>query len=140
MKSLKLKIKKGFTLIETIVATMLMSLVLGSLAFSLSYFLNAAGFSTSQDIAANAAQTKLEEISRSNISQIITNYNGHNFPVLDNQGNVLLTPPNNLTNPGSVTVTQVNGTTDLFNVTVIITWIQNRREISKSINSTFVSK
>jgi len=140
MKLLKLKIKKGFTLIETIVATMLMSLVLGSLAFSLSYFLNAAGFSTSQDIAANAAQTKLEEISRSNISQIITNYNGHNFPVLDNQGNVLLTPPNNLTNPGSVTVTQVNGTTDLFNVTVIITWIQNRREISKSINSTFVSK
>ncbi|MCK5393429.1 MAG: type II secretion system protein [Candidatus Omnitrophica bacterium] len=140
MKSLKLKIKKGFTLIETIVATMLMSLVLGSLAFSLSYFLNAAGFSTSQDIAANAAQTKLEEISRSNISQIITNYNGHNFPVLDNQGNVLLTPPNNLANPGSVTVTQVNGTTDLFNVTVIITWIQNRREISKSINSTFVSK
>ena len=119
---------------------MLMSLVLGSLAFSLSYFLNAAGFSTSQDIAANAAQTKLEEISRSNISQIITNYNGHNFPVLDNQGNVLLTPPNNLANPGSVTVTQVNGTTDLFNVTVIITWIQNRREISKSINSTFVSK
>ena len=119
---------------------MLMSIVLGSLAFSLSYFLNAAGFSTSQDIAANAAQTKLEEISRSVISQIVTNYNGKDFPILDSEGNILLTPPENLQNPGTITVTQVAGTTDLFNVTVTITWIQNRREISKSITSTFVSQ
>ncbi len=136
----KFKIKKSFTLIETLVATMVTSIVLGSLAFSLSYFLNAAGISNSQDTAANAAQTKLEEISRSNISQIMSNYNGHTFPVLDNQGNVLLTPPSNFTNPGTVTVAQVAGTNNLFDVTVTITWIQNRREISKSINCTFVSK
>ena len=99
MLLLKFKKKKCFTLIETLVATMVMTIVLGSLAFSLSYFLNTAGISNSQNIAANAAQTKLEEISRSDISQIITNFDNQTFPVLDSYGNALLTPPENLTNP-----------------------------------------
>ncbi len=84
-----------------------------------------------EDLALNAAQSKIEEISQSNISMIMTNYHNKTFPVAG------LVPPAGQANPLLVTVT---GSNQLFHVTVTVRWLQRGRVIQRSVSTTVVNK
>ena len=128
-------IKSGFTLLEVLIATLIMVSVLGSLVYGLSQCSNLTETTRNQGIALNGAQQKLEEITN-NTGQI-TAYHDQNFPIQDAQGNALLTAPPGQGNPGSVRVIPI-GTTNLYNVTITIKWIQRGgRQLAYTITTTF---
>ncbi|RKX18306.1 MAG: hypothetical protein DRP26_05450 [Candidatus Zixiibacteriota bacterium] len=93
-----------------------------------------------QDIAVNALQQKLAEISNSQIDQVVANYNGHTFDVQDDAGDDLLIPPTGQPAVGSVTASQVVGVPNLYDVEVEISWERFGRTITRSISTVFVSK
>ncbi len=131
--------KNGFTLVEVLIATGIMAVVLGGFAYGLSQCASLTETAQNQDIALNAAQQKLEEIAN-DVRNVMT-YNGQIFPVEDMGGNPLLTPPAGQSDPGQVSVTQVTGTVDLFDVAVTIGWQQRGgREISRTVSTTLVQK
>ena len=129
--------KKGFTLIETLVATLLMTASLGALAHSLSHMRSVVSITRNQDIAISAAQEKMEEIANSEIVSVVANYNGHTFEVQD-ESSVDLLPVT--ATPGLVTAAGVAGISDLYDVAVTVSWDQGGRAMSKTISTTFVAK
>ncbi|MEK7307685.1 MAG: hypothetical protein AAB089_01315 [Nitrospirota bacterium] len=124
----------GYTIIEVLFASGVLLFVIVAL---LDVLVNSS-FSTdmvsSRAAAANACQAKLEEIS-GNVTNIAA-YNGAAF-------NVTGLEPGAVTQ-GFINVTQVAGTTDLFDVTVGLNWQnryrpQNRTEqFSYNLTTTFV--
>ncbi|UCC96056.1 MAG: type II secretion system protein, partial [Candidatus Omnitrophota bacterium] len=58
--------KRGFTLVETLIATLIMVIVLGALGYSLTMFLNLSDMARNQDIALNAAQGEIERVANTN--------------------------------------------------------------------------
>ena len=130
--------KKSFTLIETLIATVLMTISLGALAHSLGYMRNILTITRNQDIAITAAQQQMEEIANSEISAVVANYNGHIFEVQDEASVDLL--PTGAGPPGSVAAAQVAGIPDLYDVTVVVSWNQGSQVMFKTINTTLVAK
>lgn len=131
--------KKSFTLVETLIATVLMTISLGALAHSLGYMRNIITIARNQDIAITAAQEKMEEIANSKISAVVSNYNGHTFEVKDDT-QVDLLPTITAQPPGSVVATQVADIPDLYDVTVVVSWIQSGQVTFKTINTTLIAK
>jgi prepilin-type N-terminal cleavage/methylation domain-containing protein len=120
--------KRGFTLIEVLMASFIMVLVLSALVYGLSQSLQLTQTVRDQDIAINAAQEKLEEIA--NNTQTITGYNNQVFSVAG------LTPDP----AGSVSVTQV-AATNLYDVTITVGWQQTSgRQISRTVNATLLQR
>lgn len=142
--------KNGFTLMEVLFATVIMVSVLIALVYSLTQAANVTQTVHNQDIALSAAQDMLEEIANSDLNQIM-NYNGQTFAVetevVAADGTtttipLLHAPPglNALGHPGSITVAQI-GTTNLYNVTVTVTWQQaGGRVLNRSLSTTLVNK
>ena len=130
--------KKGFTLIEVLIATVIMVSALGALVYGLTQCSGLTETVRNRDIALNAVQEKLEEIADSELSKIME-YNdppNNSFAVVDTQGDDLLIAPPALVNPGQIIVTQI-GTTDLYDVTVTVTWQQRAgRQIARSLTTT----
>lgn len=156
MKSLIINKKNGFTLVETLIATMIMVIALGTISYSLSRFINITKTITDIDIALHAAQAKLEVIANSDISRIMINYNNQSFNViyemvdkdnnviLDKDGNpktIELLPHADKSSVGLVEVTPISGT-NLFDVVITMSWLDgfNGRKIEKKIETTFISK
>jgi prepilin-type N-terminal cleavage/methylation domain-containing protein len=127
------KIQKGFTLVEALVASVIVVLLISFFLDALNQSLTLAESLHSQDIALNAAQAKLEEISHSG-SNLLT-YNGQSFTVAG------LTASSGWANPGSVTVALVSGTTNLYNITANVTWRQrNSRVLSCTLSTNIALK
>lgn len=125
--------RKGFTLVEVMLATAIMVTALAAFVYGLTQSANLTETVRNQDIAINAAQEKLEEIANSNLSQIM-NYNKLPLNSFSVSG-LTPTPAGN-----KVTVKQV-GTTNLYDVTVTVTWQQRGgRQISRTISTTLVQK
>lgn len=119
--------KKGFTLIEVLIATVIMVSALGALVYGLSQCTGLTETVRNQDIALNAIQEKLEEIANSDLSQIM-DYDGQTFDITG------LTPDS----AGSVTIAQV-GSSELYDVTVTVTWEQRGpRTMSRTLITTLV--
>jgi len=140
--AVKMNNKKAFTLVEVLLATVIMVSVLGALVYGLGQSSDLIQTSRNQDIALNAAQEKLEEIANSNLSQIMSYNNAplNSFSVQDAGGNDLLFFGAS-TAPGQVTVTPVAGTNNLFDVEVTVTWQQSGgREIERVLTTTLVQK
>ena len=131
---------KSFTLIETLIATILMTLALGVLTHSVGYMRNILEISHDQDIAVNALQQKLAEIANSQIDQVVSNYDGHTFEVKDENEEDLLVPPAGQTEVGLVAASQVTGVSNLYNVTVTVTWERFGRTTTRSISTVFGAK
>lgn len=119
--------KKGFTLVEVLIATVIMVSALGALVYGLSQCTGLTETVRNQDIASNALQEKLEEIANSDLSQIM-DYDGQTFNITG------LTPDP----AGSVTVARV-GSSELYDVTVTLTWEQRGpRTMSRTLTTTLV--
>ena len=131
---------KSFTLIETLIATILMTVALGVLSHSIGYMRNILEISHDQDVAMNAAQQMIEEIANSEIGQVVANFNGHAFDVQDENGQDLLTPPGGAGSVGSVAAAQVVGVADLYDVTVAVTWERYNRTATRSISTVLGAK
>lgn len=134
LKRITINGKKGFTLVETMIAVAILVSVLGALTYTISQSLRLARTTASRDIALNAAQKKLEEIANSNLHQIL-DYSGQTFAVAG------LQRANAPDDPGEVSVVAVSGTADLFDVTVAVNWQQaGAGELSKTLSTTMVVK
>ncbi|MFC1632152.1 prepilin-type N-terminal cleavage/methylation domain-containing protein [Candidatus Omnitrophota bacterium] len=131
--------KKGFTMIELLIATTVMVTILLAVVYSLMQAQEVTSIANNQDIALSAIQDKLEEIA--NDLGNIMNYDQQTFAVAANQGGVitpLLNTPPGLANPGQVTVNQIAGT-NLFDVTVTVSWEQKPgRRVSRDLSTTFI--
>ena len=121
--------KRGFTLVEVLIATAIMVSVLGALVHALTQSSNLTETMRNQDIALNAAQQRLETIAN-DISNI-TDYNDPN-----KKKNFLvagLTPDP----AGSTTISAIVAN-ELYNATVTVTWTQRGgRQISRTLTTAF---
>jgi prepilin-type N-terminal cleavage/methylation domain-containing protein len=127
--------ERGFTLVEIMVATLILAVVIGALVTGLVQCFNLTNLGREQDIALNAAQEKIEEIANSNLNDsTIVYYNGQVFNVSGLSS----------ANPGLVNLTQLyhnSSPTDLFDLNVTISWQQSSgRNISRSLTTTLVKK
>ena len=129
-----MKTIKSFTLVETLVATLLITVAFGVLLPSMSHFIDILDVSKNRDIAANAVSEILAEIGSDAISTMQATYDGKTFPVPE------LQPLANITEPGSITVNSVPYTTDLFNVVVRVDWQQRGRPMNVEYSTVFVEK
>ncbi|MFC1698639.1 prepilin-type N-terminal cleavage/methylation domain-containing protein [Candidatus Omnitrophota bacterium] len=132
--------KKGFTMIELLIATTVMVTILLAVVYSLMQAQEVTSIANNQDIALSAIQDKLEEIA--NDLGNIMNYDQQTFAVEADQGGGVMTPllntPPGLANPGQVTVNQIAGT-NLFDVTVTVSWEQKPgRIVSRDLSTTFI--
>lgn len=131
--------KKGFTLIEVLIATVIMVSALGALVYGLTQCSGLTETVRNQDIALNAIQEKLEEIANSDISQVMTDYDNQYFPIEDAAGDALLIAPSTQPQPLFVDVTEVLAD-KLYDVEVTVTWQQRAgRQISRSLTTTLVN-
>ncbi|MBN2097683.1 MAG: prepilin-type N-terminal cleavage/methylation domain-containing protein [Candidatus Omnitrophica bacterium] len=131
--------KKGFTLIEVMIATGVMVFVLGALVYGLAQCSTLTETARYQDIALNAIQQKMEEIAN-NIATIDTNPPAATFAVVNAQGEALLTTPAGGALPGSVQITPVEAG-QLYDVTVTVSWQQgNGRVLSRSLTTTLCKR
>ena len=124
-----MKRRSGFTLMEVLIATMIMVVVLATLVYGLSQCSNLTETVRNQDAALNAAQAKLEEIANSDLSYIMS-YNGTTFNVTGLPSNA----------QGWVGVSKASTyTNDLYNVTVKIIWQQRGgRRVTRALTTTFI--
>ena len=123
--------KKGFTLVEVLIATAIMVSALGALVYALTQNSNLTETMRNQDIALNGAQQRLETIAN-DISNIM-NYNNAPFLVTG------LTP--DPAGSSTSTISPVPGTNNLFDVSVTVRWQQRGgRVISRTLNTTLVNK
>ncbi len=127
-------------MLEVLIATAIMVIVLGAMVYGLSQCSNLTQTVHNQDIAMNAVQQKLEEIANSDISQIISNYDGQTFTVNGLNNPVDPTDPTELIDHGQVAATPL-GVGDLFDVTVTVSWRQKgSRQITRALTTTLVNK
>ena len=92
-----------------------------------------------QNIAIGAIQEQLEFIA--NNSDRITDFDDQEFSVNDQSGNPLLTTPSDRSNPGLITVTQVSGEDNLFDVTAEVAWQQKGgRVMTRSLSTTIIQQ
>ena len=131
-----MKIIKSFTLVETLVATLLITVAFGVLLPSMSHFIDILDVSKNRDIAANAVSEILAEIGSDAISTMQATYDGKTFPVPELQP----LAGTGITEPGSITVNSVPYTTDLFNVVVRVDWQQRGRPMNVEYSTVFVEK
>ena len=119
---MRLKAKNGFSLVEVIMATAILSFALVGILST--YITCLVLITTSQNVnaATNAAQGIVEEIRSTPFTQIIDDYNGMTFTVNDI--------------PSSMGVVYVDDTTnaELLDVTVSICWRQGNRIIGEDAN------
>ncbi|MCU0666379.1 MAG: type II secretion system GspH family protein [Candidatus Omnitrophica bacterium] len=128
---------KGFSLIEILVACVIIAASAGAFMLSLGQTAKATGTFDDTDIALNAAQSKMEEVgnedfSTDNIANIISAYNNKYFAVSG------LSAPNNWPNPILVTISQINN--DLYDVLVKVSWQARGRTYLKQLKRTFALK
>lgn len=124
--------KKGFTLVEVLVASVIMVAILIAWVTSLTQASNLINTIRQQDIALNAAQYKLEAIKLDVV-------NVENYGNLPESSFSVATLPG--IDQGSITVTDVSGGSgaDIFEVTVTINWTQrNGREVEKQLTTALV--
>lgn len=123
--------KTGFTLIEVMVAALI--LIAAATAFLDALIQNSTIISASipYDIALNACQEKLEELTSSDLS-LITNHDNEAFNVAGLSGS----------NQGLVDVALVteNEHCKIYNITTTVTWQQQGRELSTSLGASVVYK
>jgi len=112
MKSIPAQ-KSGFTLIEVIIAMVLLTVGLMTLLSVTLGGMVQRGVTREYDIARNAAFAKIEEIRAQDFPDVAA-YTGTNFAVAD------LIAPTGWANPGLVAV--VTAVADLYEVTVTIRW------------------
>ena len=119
--------KRGFTLVEVLIATAIMVSALGALVYALTQNSNLTETMRNQDIALNGAQQRLETIAN-DISNIM-NYNNAPFLVTG------LTPDPAGSSTSTVSEIIAN---ELYDVTVTVTWLQRGgRQISRTLRTTF---
>lgn len=130
--------KKGFTLVEVLIATTIMVTVLGALVYSLSQSLNLTETARNQDIALNAAQDSferirnLEDVGSCQNPSAISDYHGCAFAVAG------LTAPQSQSDPGQIQVTTIQAN-QLYDVTITVGWQQKSgREFSRTLSSTLL--
>lgn len=126
----------GFTLMEVVVATLVMVVVIVGLSQGVSLYSRSVDSVRQQDVALYAAQEKLEEIA-TDIENVLS-YNGH-FNITDSAGTNLITLPSGDA-PGSVVVAQNPDVADLFSVNVTIAWNSFGRQQSLTLNTAFIQK
>jgi len=131
--------KRGFSLLEVMFATAILTITMGSFLYSLNQTTRMVAKARSQDVALNALRDKLEEISASDLSRVVENYHNRTFHVRDTANNELLISPDQQANPLSVTVNEINGTGNLYDVKISVTWQQglDNRTLSQEVNTTF---
>jgi Tfp pilus assembly protein PilV len=119
----KMQNNRGYYLLEACIATLILAIVLSALVVGLIQCYKLSTLSRQQDIVANAAQTKLEEIANNTDYSTILNYNTqtdlHTFAI---NGILPVTGENN---PGTVDVVQLMAgaaPTNLFEVTITVRW------------------
>jgi len=122
---MRLRVKKGFSLVEVLVATGIMAFALVGILGSYVTCLVLINTSKNINAATNAAQGIIEEIRSTPFTQIISSYNGMVFTVNDI--------------PSSIGVVYINSSTipanaDLFLATVSICWRQGNRVIGEDSN------
>jgi len=134
-----MKTKRGFTLIEVLAATFIMTVALGAFVAGINPWTSITETVRNQDIALNAAREQLENII--NNADVIMSFHNQTFPVDDGQGNTLLVAPSGQSYPGRITVSQVAGTSNLFDVTVDVSWQERGgRVLSRNLRTTVVQK
>ncbi|MDD5069675.1 MAG: type II secretion system protein [Candidatus Omnitrophica bacterium] len=124
----KNKRKQAFTLMETLVATLIMATVLGSMAFSLSHFTRTITDSASQDKAISAARKKIEEILNHPVEQIMNTYNGQTFNVTG------LTPDP----AGKVTINEI-AFEELYDLNVTVSWNERGNPATQTIETSIAN-
>jgi len=129
-----MKTIKSFTLVETLVATLLITVAFGVLLPSMSHFIDSLDMSKNRDIAANAVSEILAEMGSDAISTMQATYDGQTFPVPE------LQPLAGWNEPGSITVNSVPYTTDIFNVFVRVDWQQRGRPMNVEYSTVFAEK
>jgi len=112
MKSIPAQ-KDGFTLIEVIIAMVLLSVGLLTLLSVTMGGMVQREVTREYDIARNAASAKMDEIRAQDFSDV-SDYDGDYFGVIG------LTAPAGWTNPGRITVNST--VSDLYDITVTIRW------------------
>lgn len=127
-----MKIVRSFTLVETLVATFVITVALGTLVHGMSRLMGILNISKSRDIATNAVREILAEIGGEDISLIETDYDGQTFPVPE------LLPLGGNNEAGSITVREVNP--GLFNVVARVDWQQGVRLMNVEYSTFFVVK
>jgi len=132
-----MKIEKGFTLMEVVVATLVMVVVIVGLSQGVSLYPRSVDSVRQQDVALYAAQEKLEEIA-TNIENVLS-YNGQAFNITDSAGTNLITLPSGDA-PGSVVVAKNSDAADLYSVNVTIAWNSFGRQQSLTLNTAFMQK
>jgi len=125
------KNKSGFTLIEVMVAALILIGTATAFLDALIQNSNIISASIPYDVALNACQEKLEELTSSDLSQIM-NHDNEAFNITGLSGS----------NQGLVDVALVtkNEYCRIYNITTTATWQQQGRELSVSLNASIVYK
>ena len=120
----------GFTLVEVMVASLILIAISAAFLDTLIQYSSTITSSVPYDIALNAAQAKIEEFKGldSATQKELLSHNGDNFNVNDDNGNLI--------GQGSVSVSKI-GTTNLFDITVKVVWKIWRMGKSKTIETSF---
>lgn len=104
----------GFTLIEVIIAMILLTVGLLTLFSVITSGLVQSGVTREYDVARNAANAKIEEIRGVNFSDIVSVYSATDFAVVG------LVTPTGWANPGYISVN--DSAADLYDITITIRW------------------
>ena len=124
-----MKNKSGFTLVEILIATLVLLLIVGAFLSTLMKSSHLITGRSQEDIALSAAQGKFEDMRRG-ISTITSYPNTTAFDVAG------LTLPPGQPSLGTVTVAKL-GSTGLYDVTVNMTWRQpDGYNVTRSLRTT----
>lgn len=121
MKIKKRNFRKGFTIIEMLIALAVLIVAISSILVTYMACFMLIDTIKNINIATNAAQGMVEEIRSSTFTDAVTNYNGLNFTVNDI--------------PSSMGVVYIDDTNpELLEVTVSVCWRQRNRVIGEDAN------
>ncbi|MBN2830869.1 MAG: prepilin-type N-terminal cleavage/methylation domain-containing protein [Candidatus Omnitrophica bacterium] len=122
---MRLKEKKGFSLVEVVIGTGILAFVLVGILGTYIACLLLITSSKNVNAATNAAQGIIEEIRSTPFTQIISNYNGMVFTVDDLPSSIGVVYISNSTPPANA---------DLLLATVSICWRQGNKVIGEDVN------